>query len=163
MICDGFRKKPAQLIGVQPCAIGWGNSLRHANTAVKMMNVLIVDDNEMTRTLLRTILNGDGYKIMGDVSNSKSGLEQALKLKPDIVCLDILMPDGSGIDVLKRLTKELPKTVVLMVTGKHDVETVKECLTNGAKGFIIKPFNAAVVLKVVKEAVQRAAQPEAQA
>ena len=127
------------------------------------MNVLIVDDNEMTRTLLRSILTGDGYQMLGEASNSKSGLEQALKLRPDIICLDILMPDGSGIDVLKQIAKDLPKTVVLMVTGKRDVETVKECLANGAKGFIIKPFNAAIVLKVVRDAVLRAAQPVQQA
>lgn len=120
------------------------------------MNVLIVDDNEMTRALLRTILSSEGYKVMAEASNSKNGLEQALKIKPDIVCLDILMPDGSGIEVLKQVMTELPKTIVLMVTGKRDVDTVKECLGSGAKGFIIKPFNASIVLKTVKEAALRA-------
>ncbi len=127
------------------------------------MNVLIVDDNEMTRTLLRTILSGDGHKVLGEASNGRSGLEQALKLKPDLVCLDILMPDGNGIDVLKQIMKDLPKAIVLMVTGKRDAETVKVCLENGAKGFIIKPFNAGIVLKVVKETALRAAQPTQQA
>lgn len=127
------------------------------------MNVLIIDDNEMTRGLLRTILSSNGYKVLGTASNGRQGLEQTLKLKPDVVCLDILMPDASGVDILKEISKELPKTVVLMVTGKRDADTVKECLASGAKGFIIKPFNAAVVLKVIKEAVQRAAQPEQQA
>ena len=122
------------------------------------MNVLIVDDNEMTRALLRTILSSEGYKVVAEASNSKNGLEQVLKNKPDIVCLDILMPDGSGIEVLKQVATELPKTIVLMVTGKHDVETVKECLENGAKGFIIKPFNASIVLKTVKDAVLRSGQ-----
>lgn len=122
------------------------------------MNVLIVDDNEMTRTLLRTILSSEGYKVLAEASNSKNGLEQALKIKPDIVCLDILMPDGSGIEVLKQVMAELPKTIVLMVTGKRDMETVKECLGSGAKGFILKPFNAGVVLKTVKEAVLRVGQ-----
>jgi two-component system chemotaxis response regulator CheY len=122
------------------------------------VNVLIVDDNEMTRALLRTILSSAGYKVVAEASNSKNGLEQVLKNKPDIVCLDILMPDGSGIEVLKQVATELPKTIVLMVTGKHDVETVKECLENGAKGFIIKPFNASIVLKTVKDAVLRAGQ-----
>ena len=68
------------------------------------------------------------------------------------------MPDGSGIEVLKQVATELPKTIVLMVTGKHDIETVKECLGNGAKGFIIKPFNASIVLKTVKDAVLRSGQ-----
>ncbi len=122
------------------------------------MNVLIVDDNEMTRTLLRTILVSDGYHIAGESKNSKSGLEDALEKEPDVILLDILLPDGSGVDILKQLTKELPKTIVLMVTGKRDIETVKECLEHGAKGFIIKPFNATTVLKTVKDAIVRAAQ-----
>lgn len=120
------------------------------------MNVLIVDDNEMTRTLLRTILSADGYVVVGEANSSRNGLEQALRLKPQVVCLDILMPDGSGIDLLKEIKKELPKTVVMMVTSQRDVETVKECLASGATGFILKPFNAGIVTKTVKEAVIRA-------
>lgn len=120
------------------------------------MNVLIIDDNEMTRTLLRTILSADGYTVVGEASNSKNGLEQALRLKPQVVCLDILMPDGSGVDLLKEIKKELPKTVVMMVTSQRDVETVKACLASGATGFILKPFNAGIVTKTVKEAVIRA-------
>jgi two-component system, chemotaxis family, chemotaxis protein CheY len=123
------------------------------------VNVLIVDDNEMTRALLRTILSADGYTIVGEASSSKNGLEQALRLKPNVVCLDILMPDGSGVDLLKEIKKELPKTVVLMVTAKRDVDTVKECLGNGATGFILKPFNAGIVTKTVKEAIIRATMP----
>ena len=120
------------------------------------MDVLIVDDNEMTRALLRTILSAEGYRVVAEASNSKNGLEQALKFKPNIIFLDILMPDGSGIDVLKQVTIDLPKTIILMVTGKRDVDTVRECLSNGAKGFILKPFNAGIVLKTVREAILRA-------
>jgi len=126
------------------------------------VNVLIVDDNEMTRALLRTILKSDGYIVVGEASSSKSGLDQTLKLRPDVVFLDILMPDGSGVDLLKEIKRELPKTVALMVTAKRDVETVKECLGNGATGFILKPFNAGIVLKTLKEAILRAAQTSPQ-
>ena len=123
------------------------------------MNVLIVDDNEMTRALLRTILKSDGHIVIGEASSRKSGLDQTLKLRPDVVFLDILMPDGSGVDLLKEIKQALPRTVVLMVTAKRDVETVKECLGSGATGFILKPFNAGIVLKTLKEAVLRAALP----
>ncbi len=120
------------------------------------MNVLIIDDNEMTRALLRSILSAEGYIVLAEASNSKNGLEQILRLKPTIVFLDIQLPDGSGVDILKQIMTDLPKTIALMVTGVHDVETVKTCLTAGAKGFIIKPFNAAVVIKTVKDAIIRA-------
>jgi two-component system chemotaxis response regulator CheY len=124
--------------------------------AGKIVNVLIIDDNEMTRALLRTILSAEGYTVVAEASNSKNGLEQAMKVKPDVICLDILMPDGNGIDLLKQVMQDLPRTIVLMVTGKRDVETVRECLSSGAKGFILKPFNASIVLKTVKEAILRA-------
>jgi two-component system chemotaxis response regulator CheY len=120
------------------------------------VNVLIVDDNEMTRALLRSILSAEGYIVQAEASNSKNGLEQILRLKPTIVFLDIQLPDGSGVDILKQVMTDLPKTIALMVTGMHDVETVKTCLGAGAKGFIIKPFNSGVVLKTVKDALARA-------
>lgn len=119
------------------------------------VNVIIVDDNEMIRALLRSILSAEGYIVQAEASNSKNGLEQILKLKPTVIFLDILLPDGSGVEILKQVMTDLPKTVVLMVTSKHDVETVKECLGSGAKGFIIKPFNSAVVLKTLKDALAR--------
>lgn len=120
------------------------------------VNALIVDDNEMTRALLRSILSAEGYVVQAEASNSKNGLEQILRLKPTILFLDIQLPDGSGVDILKQVMADLPKTIVLMVTGVHDVETVKTCLTSGAKGFIIKPFNAGIVLKTVRDALIRA-------
>ncbi|WP_442785049.1 response regulator [Actimicrobium sp. GrIS 1.19] len=108
--------------------------------------------------MLRTILVADGYRIIAEASNGKAGVEQAIKLKPDLVFLDIEMPDTSGVDVLKELMKELPKTIVLMVSGLRDAETIKSCLASGAAGFIIKPFNAGTVLKVMRDAVIRAEQ-----
>jgi two-component system chemotaxis response regulator CheY len=123
-----------------------------------ILNVLIIDDNEMTRGVLRSILNQGGYRIVGEAGSGKAGLEQAANLEPDLVCLDIMLPDISGIEVLKEITGHLPKTLVLMVTGKRDLATVKECLGSGAKGFIVKPFNAATVLNVIRDAVLRAAE-----
>lgn len=108
--------------------------------------------------LLRTILTAENHKVAGEAINGESGVEMAIKMKPDIICLDILMPDGSGIDVLKQIMERLPKTIVLMVTGTRDATTIKECLANGAQGFVIKPFNAATVIKTVDESIFRASQ-----
>lgn len=121
------------------------------------MNVLIIDDNDMTATLLQTILASDGYRILGPSRTGQSGLEDAVKNRPDIICLDINLPDGSGVEILKQLGKALPETVVLMVTGTRDAATVKECMENGAKGFLIKPLNATTVLKTINEVANRRA------
>ena len=105
--------------------------------------------------LLRTILTDAGYNVVGLAKDGKGGLELAIKLKPEIVLLDIMMPDSNGAEVLQQIMESLPKTVVLMVTGKRDAETVKDCLEKGAKGFILKPFNPRTVLKVIRGAVGR--------
>ena len=123
-----------------------------------LASILIVDDNGTMRALLRGILRSDessDYEVVGSASDCEMAMEQALKLRPDIVCLDILMPKGSGLDVLKQIRKELPQTVVLMVTGSSDSATVKAALDAGASGYIIKPFNSATVLSLINQAVEK--------
>lgn len=116
----------------------------------------------MIRMLLRTILNDGGYKVVGEASAGEAGLELLLKLKPHIVFLDVMMPDSNGIDVLAQIVAKAPQTIVLMVTGKRDAETVQNSIQGGAKGFIIKPFNSGTVLDAVKGAVARAAAERAE-
>lgn len=120
------------------------------------MNVLIIDDNEMTRAVLRGMLVRNGLQVVGEASSGNHGYELIMELKPQVVCLDIMMPDISGIDVLKQLRAELDKMVVLMVSGERNGTIIKQCLSLGASGFIIKPFNETTVLKSVSEALLRA-------
>lgn len=116
----------------------------------------------MIRMLLRTILNDAGYKVVGEASTGESGMEMLTRLKPHIVFLDVLMPDSNGVDILAKIQEKAPQTIVLMVTGKRDAETVQTSIQRGAKGFIIKPFNSGTVLDAVKGAVARAAAERAE-
>lgn len=123
-----------------------------------LASILIVDDNGTMRALLRGILRSEespNYEVVGSASDCEMAMEQALKLRPDIVCLDIVMPKGNGLDVLKQIRKALPQTVVLMVTGSSDSGTVKAALEAGASGYIIKPFNSATVLGLIAQAVEK--------
>lgn len=122
----------------------------------KKLTVLIVDDNEMTREVLRVTLRADGYNVIGEAADGEAGLELALKLRPNIVCLDVLMPKVSGLDALKQLKEKLPQTIVLMVTGSRDRDTIQTALQNGANGFILKPFTASTVLAAIEKAVPKA-------
>src|SRR3989442_2990207 len=117
----------------------------------KGISVFIIDDNEMTRTVLRMIIQGDTYDVIGDASNGKSGLESARKLRPDIICLDVVMPECDGLDVLTQIKEALPQTAVLMVTARNDRETVQTAIQRGASGFIIKPFNTGTVLDTMEK------------
>jgi len=108
--------------------------------------VLIVDDNDIMRTLLRGILRGDDYEIVGEARNGAAAVEMAERLKPHIVCMDVLMPEMDGLEALAEIRAASPTINVVMVTGNASPENVQEAIANGAAGFIVKPFNAAKVL-----------------
>ncbi len=118
--------------------------------------VLIVDDNDLMRTLLRTILRGDQYEVIGEARDGVEALELAERLRPDIICLDILMPKIGGLEALQTIRSMHPEIVVVMVTGSPSVDNVREAIQGGASGFIIKPFNAGKVLDTVSRAWQSA-------
>ena len=114
--------------------------------------VLIVDDNDMTRALLRGMLVAEGYEMVGEASNGEQGLEMALRIKPDVVCLDIQMPKTDGLAVLADLHAKAPGVAVVMVTGSTERDTVQAAVAGGAAGYIVKPFNSARVLATIEAA-----------
>ena len=122
-------------------------------TRKSLGNVLIIDDNDISRMLLRSILRGEDYEIVGEASSGKNGIEIALRLAPEVICLDIMMPELSGLEVLLEIRPKLPKTVILMVTASTDRETVQAALQGGANGYIVKPFNSGRVLASVQQAL----------
>jgi two-component system chemotaxis response regulator CheY len=113
----------------------------------KNIRVLIIDDNEMMRDLLRLTLRTDGYDVVGAAADGATGLEMVAKFKPHLVCLDIDMPKISGINVLKMIKSKLPETAVLMISGKNETDVVKQALAEGASGFILKPFKIGPLLE----------------
>jgi two-component system chemotaxis response regulator CheY len=117
--------------------------------------VLIVDDNDMTRTLLRGLLVAEGYQFVGEANNGEQGLEMALRIRPDLVCLDVNMPRSDGLTVLKQLREQAPEVAVVMVTGSTERETVQSAITGGAAGYIVKPFNSAKVLATLEGALKK--------
>lgn len=128
-------------------------------TDQKGMSVLIVDDNEMTREVLRVILRHEGYLVIGEATDGNTGLDMAMRLKPNIILLDVVMPTVNGLDVLKQIKEALPKTIILMVTSSKDRDTFAAALENGISGYIIKPFNAGTVMDAVQLAIAKAAKP----
>lgn len=123
------------------------------------MKILIADDNDMTRSLLRALLRGHDYDVVGEARNGQSAVELAARLKPDIVCMDVMMPEMNGIEALCQIKSAQPKIDVVMVTGNADADTVQEAIMSGASGFIIKPFNAARVLDALAKVIARRGKP----
>ena len=121
----------------------------------KRISIVIVDDNDMMRSILRSMLRGDLYEVIGEARNGVLAVEMAGRLKPDIVCLDVIMPEKNGLDALCEIKVARPETEVVMITSNADPETVQESIQNGASGFIIKPFNAARVLDTLEKVALR--------
>ena len=119
---------------------------------------MIVDDNDIMRTILRGIVRGDKYEVIGEARNGNVAVEMAERLKPDIVCLDVVMPEKSGLEALSEIKAARPETEVVMITANAEPDTVQESIINGAAGFIIKPFNAARVLDALEKVAGRIGQ-----
>jgi len=98
------------------------------------------------RSLLKAILREEPYEVVGEARDGVSALESLARLTPDIVLLDVVMPEIDGIEVLRNTRRDYPDTAVIMVTGNASAENVQEALKSGAAGFVVKPFNAAKVM-----------------
>lgn len=114
--------------------------------------IIIVDDNDIMRTLLRGILRNEQYQVVGEARNGIQALELAESLKPDLICLDVMMPELDGLEVLRTLKRDHPAIGVVMITGNASMENVQEALELGANGIVVKPFNAAKVLEALSRA-----------
>lgn len=117
--------------------------------------VLLIDDHQLTRSLLRGLLREADYVNIRDAVDAASGLKLAEHFSPDLICLDMNMPNRTGLDVLADLKAVAPNAAVLMVTATSDRDTVVACMNAGASGYIVKPFNALTVLKVIDAAMAK--------
>ncbi|MFZ6756866.1 response regulator [Undibacterium sp. Ji50W] len=121
----------------------------------KNVTILLVDDNDVTREVLRVILRSEGYDVVGEAADGSTGLEMAVKLKPQLIMLDVVMPKISGIEILPRLKELVPNARVLMVTANKDQATIAEAVKTGIHGYILKPFNAQKVIDTVAAVVAK--------
>jgi two-component system chemotaxis response regulator CheY len=116
--------------------------------------ILIVDDNDLMRTLLRGILRSEDCLVIGEAKNGVIALDFIEKTKPDVVFLDVVMPEMDGLETLQNIKRDYPEIIVVMITGNPSKENVQESIQGGASGFIIKPFNSAKVLETLHRAWQ---------
>jgi two-component system chemotaxis response regulator CheY len=113
--------------------------------------VLIVDDAIFMRTMIADILEGAGFEIAGEASSGVEAVEKYKQFKPDLVTMDIVMPDMGGIDAVREIMKVDPNARILMVSAMGQQALVVEAIQAGARDFVVKPFQPSRVV----EAVQR--------
>jgi len=114
-----------------------------------MKKVLIVDDAAFMRMALRKIFEKNGFEVVGEAENGNKGVEKYKELKPDVVTLDITMPEKDGITALKEINAYQPQAKVIMVSAMGQESMVREALISGAKTFIVKPFKEDYVIETV--------------
>ncbi len=115
--------------------------------------VLICDDAIFMRTMIADILTGAGYEVAGEADSGLQAVERYKALKPDVVTMDIVMPDMGGIDAVKAIMAVDGKARILMCSAMGQQALVVEAIQAGAKDFVVKPFQPGRVV----EAVQRVA------
>jgi two-component system response regulator DevR len=116
------------------------------------IRVLLVDDSEMVRTGLRTLLAGEAtLAVVGEAATVADGIAAGLRLAPDVVLLDIRLPDGSGIDACREILKGSPETRVLMVTSMIDDAVVDDAIRAGAHGYLLKEIDGRGLVNAIRD------------
>ena len=116
-------------------------------------NVLVVDDAAFMRMRIKDILTKNGYNVVGEAENGAKAFEKYNELKPDLVLMDITMPEVDGIAALKKIKGADPNAMVIMCSAMGQQAMVIEAIQGGAKDFIVKPFQPERVLEAVKKVV----------
>ena len=116
-------------------------------------NIMIVDDAAFMRMMIRDILTKNGYNVVGEAENGKVAVDKYVELKPDLVLMDITMPEMDGIEALKAIREKDGNAAVIMCSAMGQQAMVIEAIQSGAKDFIVKPFQAERVLEAVKKVI----------
>ena len=116
-------------------------------------NILICDDAAFMRMMIKDILTKNGYGIAGEAENGQIAVDKYNETKPDLVLMDITMPEMDGIQALKKIREADSNAVVVMCSAMGQQAMVIEAIQSGAKDFIVKPFQADRVLEAVKKAI----------
>jgi len=115
------------------------------------IRLVIVDDHEVVRIGLSAVLNlTPGMKVVGQASRKNEAKKLTLRLKPDVVLLDIRLPDGSGVDAARDILAGCPNTRVLFLTSFADDHTVLEAILSGAQGYILKDIASDALVRAIK-------------
>lgn len=115
--------------------------------------VLVTDDAPIIRLMIKDIIQYHGYEVVGEANNGAEAVELYKTLKPDLVTMDIIMPEKDGIQALEEILKYDPDAKVVMVTAIDQRESLMKAIRLGATDYIVKPFENERVISAVKKAL----------
>lgn len=118
-----------------------------------MAKVLIVDDAAFMRMMIKDILEKNGFEVIGEANNGIKAVELYKKERPDVVTMDITMPDMDGIEAVKAIKIFDPTAKIIMCSAMGQQTMVMDAIRAGARDFIVKPFQADRVIEAIKKVV----------
>ncbi|WP_338452058.1 response regulator [Niallia oryzisoli] len=113
--------------------------------------ILVVDDAAFMRMMIKDILTKNGYEVVGEAADGQQAVEKYRELHPDLVTMDITMPEMDGITALKEIRKINPNSKVIMCSAMGQQAMVIDAIQAGAKDFVVKPFQADRVLEAISK------------
>ncbi len=118
------------------------------------MNILIADDHALFRDSLKSLLMAHDFEVVGEAGNGREAIELAWKLKPDVILMDLMMPEMDGLEATRRLSAELPDIKVVILTAADDEAKLFEAIKSGAKGYLLKDLESEQFLSLL-DAINR--------
>ena len=116
------------------------------------VSVVIVDDSELVRAGLRTLLgDAEPVRVVGEAWDVQSGVAAAREHRPNVVLLDIRLPDGTGFDACRQIVRALPDTHVLILTSVADEQMVDDAIRAGAHGYLLKEVNGRALVQAIQD------------
>ncbi|MCA9400480.1 MAG: response regulator [Candidatus Omnitrophica bacterium] len=115
--------------------------------------IIVTDDAPIIRLMLKDILEYNGYEIVAECENGQQAIEKFEELKPDLMTMDIVMPEKDGIQALEEIISKNPEAKIVMVTAVDQRESLMKAIRAGATDYIVKPFENDRVLSAVKKAL----------
>jgi two-component system chemotaxis response regulator CheY len=119
----------------------------------QMAGILIVDDAAFMRMMIKDILTKNGYQVVGEAENGVAAINSYNELNPDLVIMDITMPEMDGIEAVRRIKASDPSARIIMCSAMGQQAMVIDAIQAGARDFVVKPFQPERVIEAVKKAL----------
>jgi|SRR5437660_54273 len=119
-----------------------------------MARIMIADDSDAIRMVLKDILDIGHHELVAEVANGLDAVEKFNESKPDLLLLDMAMPKKDGVYALKEILNVNPNAKIIMITASDNLNTMKECINSGAVAYLLKPFNFEDVLKTITKVLE---------
>ena len=124
-----------------------------ATSQTDAIRILIVDDHAVVRIGLKTVLaNASGFRVVGEAGTVTDAISLAVQARPDVVLMDVRLPDGSGVEACRRIKADNPETRVVMLTSYQDEEAIVGSVMAGTSGYLLKQADAERLIQAIRDA-----------